>query len=141
MIATGTAWWDGSFHQGQGGISTHSRTLRDQPYTYASRFQGAEGASPEELLAAAHAACYNHALANILNKHELPVGAIHTQVDVDMGSDTVSPGIEGCRITVRARMPGVTDEQFQRFAARAARTCAISKALSIKITLTAELEP
>ncbi|MFF2385772.1 OsmC family peroxiredoxin [Streptomyces sp. NPDC058108] len=141
MIATGAAWWNGSFHQGQGAISTRSATLRDQPYTFASRFQGAEGGSPEELLAAARAACYNHALANIFHKHDLPVGSIRTQVDVDMGGDTGSPGIESRHITVRAHMPEVTDERFQQFAERAARTCAISRALSVKITLTAVLEP
>ncbi|MDQ0771736.1 osmotically inducible protein OsmC [Streptomyces aurantiacus] len=139
MIATGSSVWNGSFHEGSGSISTALQTLRERPYTFASRFEGAEGGSPEELLAAAHAGCYNHALANIFRKNGLSVGTIRTRVEVDMGSDAVSPGIQGVHITVDAHMPDVSDERFRQFAERAARTCAISKALSVDITLTATL--
>ncbi|MFD6286869.1 OsmC family peroxiredoxin [Streptomyces sp. NPDC060205] len=139
MIATGSSVWSGSFHQGSGSISTESATLRGHPYTFASRFEGAEGASPEELLAAAHAGCYNHALANIFHKNGREVGSIATQVEVDMGSDAVSPGIKAVHISVEAAMPDVSDEDFQAFAERAARTCAISQALSVEITLSATL--
>lgn len=139
MIATGSSHWDGSFHQGSGSLSTASGTLRAAPYTFASRFEGAPGTGPEELLAAAHAGCYNHALANILHKHELPAGALDTRVSVDMGGDRVSPGLVGVHIAVEARLPGLDEERFQEFAARAARTCALSRALTVPITCTAVL--
>ncbi|MHA6759421.1 OsmC family peroxiredoxin [Streptacidiphilus sp. PAMC 29251] len=141
MHAIGSAVWDGTFHGGTGTISTASATLSEYPYSFASRFEGAEGASPEELLAAGHAGCYNHALANIFHKNGLAVGTIRTSVEVDMGSDVVSPGIRGIHITVEAQMPGVAEDRFQEFAERAARTCAISRALAVGITLTATLQP
>lgn len=139
MIATGSAVWNGSFHEGTGHISTRSETLRESPYSFASRFQGAEGASPEELLAAAHAGCYNHALANAFHKNDLEVGVINTTVRVDMGTDVVTPGIEGVQISVEARMPGVSLERFQELAERAGRTCAISRALAVDVSVTASL--
>jgi osmotically inducible protein OsmC len=141
MLASGSAVWNGSFHEGTGTISTASAALSEHPYSFASRFQGAEGASPEELLAAAHAGCYNHALANAFHKNGLRVGTIRTTVEVDMGSDVVSPRIGGVHITVEAQMPDVTQDRFQELAERAARTCAISKALSVDITVTASLKP
>ncbi|MEU0794223.1 OsmC family peroxiredoxin [Amycolatopsis sp. NPDC005961] len=140
MIASATASWQGTFHQGDGTISTSSTTLRNHPYTFASRFEGAEGGNPEELLAAAHAACYNHTVANILLKRELPAGFLTTIAQVDMGSDAVTPGIRGVHLIVHAVLPGVTAEQFQEIAERALRTCAISKALSVPVTLDSVLE-
>lgn len=140
MIATGSADWAGSFHEGTGTLTTASGRLDAQPYTFASRFRGADGASPEELLAAAHAGCYNHALANIFFKHGLQVGTIRTTAEVDMGDDAVTPGIAGVRLSVLARVPDVTEEQFQEFAARAGRTCAISKALSVQVRVDAVLD-
>jgi osmotically inducible protein OsmC len=141
MHAIGSAVWDGTFHGGTGTISTKSATLSEYPYSFASRFEDAEGASPEELLAAGHAGCYNHALANIFHKNGLAVGTIRTSVEVDMGDDVVSPGIRGIHITVEAWMPDVTEDRFQEFAERAARTCAISRALTVGITVTATLQP
>ena len=64
MQAKGHSTWSGSWKQGAGTISTATDSVRGQPYSYASRFDGAPGASPEELLAAAHAGCFNQALAN-----------------------------------------------------------------------------
>ena len=138
MIATGSADWTGSFHEGTGTISTASTTLRRAPYTFASRFSGAEGASPEELLAAAHAACYNHALANIVHKHQQRVGHIAATAIVDMGTDVTSPAIVGIRLVVEADLPEASDSDFAEFTQRAGRTCAISKALDIHVEVSAE---
>jgi osmotically inducible protein OsmC len=63
---TGRSQWSGTFFDGTGTLSTQTTdTLRDARYTFSSRFEGAPGAIPEELLVTAHAGCYNHALANI----------------------------------------------------------------------------
>jgi osmotically inducible protein OsmC len=138
VIATGSADWTGSFHEGTGTISTASTTMRRAPYTFASRFTGAEGASPEELLAAAHAACYNHALANIVHKHQQRVGHIATTAIVDMGTDVTSPAIVGIRLIVEANLPDVSANEFAEFTQRAGQTCAISKALDIDVQVAAE---
>ncbi|MDR6376118.1 organic hydroperoxide reductase OsmC/OhrA [Paraburkholderia caledonica] len=65
MEATGFSNWTGTWKGGSGTVSTKTDLFHDAPYTYASRFEGARGASPEELLAVAHAACFNQALATI----------------------------------------------------------------------------
>ncbi|WP_431038852.1 OsmC family peroxiredoxin [Streptomyces sp. P6-2-1] len=139
MRATGSSVWSGTFHEGSGSLSAGSGVVREAPYTFASRFEGAPGASPEELLAAGHAGCYNHALANILDKRGKPAGSFRTRVDVDLGTEVVSPRVLGVRITVDAEIPGLSDAEFQEYAARAGRTCAISRALAVEVTVEAAL--
>src|SRR5258708_4638368 len=110
-----------------------SETLRDVAYTFASRFEGAKGACPEELLAAAHAGCINQALANICGMHGLTVATAHTSAEVTMGRDDRGPAILGVHVTVEAEVPGASDEQFQDLAERARVECAFSKALAVGI--------
>lgn len=139
MIVRGLSRWHGSFRQGDGTISTSRDTLRNAPYTFASRFEGADGACPEELLAAAHAACFNHALANISGLQELVVDTILTTAEVTMGRDDKGPAILGVHLKVEARLPGVSTEQFEDVAEKARLGCAFSKALCVPITMEARL--
>jgi osmotically inducible protein OsmC len=120
-------------------MSTKSETLREVPYTFASRFEGGKGACPEELLAAAHAGCFNQALANISGIHGLTVETVHTSAGVTMGRDDRGPAILGVHLTVTANVPGATDEKFQDLAERARVECAFSKVLAIDITMKARL--
>src|SRR5260370_35634403 len=85
MVGSGSSHWSGWFKEGQGTISTASGTLDDAPYTFASRFEGAAGAGPEELLGAAHAGCFNQALANISNIRGLTAETVCTPAAVTMG--------------------------------------------------------
>lgn len=140
MKATGHASWSGSWKQGSGAISTASPVLPAASYSYASRFEGAAGASPEELLAAAHAGCFNQALANNLGMIGLTAGRIDTTVVIDLGRDEQDrPSILSSAITVRAAADGATDEQLQYCAGRAATNCAISKVLRCEIRVQAAL--
>ncbi|GAA0938315.1 OsmC family protein [Kribbella koreensis] len=104
MIVTGTSDWHGPFKQGKGSLSTTTGTLRDAAYTYASRFDGAAGAIPEELLATGHAGCFNHALANISDHHDLTVDYVHTSVALTMATDDHGPSIAGIHLTVEAKV-------------------------------------
>jgi len=138
MKARGISTWKGSWKQGEGTISTESPVIKEQAYSYASRFQGTPGASPEELLAAAHAACYNHALANVAGKNNLTTESIHTVVDINLGFDEADrPEIKGLHFTVEANIPGATAQQFQEFANQARLGCAISKIIKIETTISA----
>ena len=138
MKARGISAWKGSWKQGEGTISTESPTIKEHIYSYASRFEGTPGASPEELLAAAHAACYNQALANVAGKNNLLTQSIHTVVDIDLGFDEAGrPEIKGLHFTVEANIPGATTQQFQEFANLARLGCAISKILKIQTTISA----
>jgi osmotically inducible protein OsmC len=137
--------WDGSFLDGTGTLSTLTTdTVRSAPYSYASRFDGAPGAIPEELVVAGHAGCYNHALANIARKSGVAVESISTTAELtmgtdDRGSDGHGYSVESIHLTVRADLPGVSGETFAEIAESARALCAISKILRVPITLDAAL--
>src|SRR4051794_31777041 len=110
-IVTGSSHWHGSFFHGTGTLSTDTTdTVRHAPYTFASRFEGAPGAIPEELLVTGHAGCYNHALANIARKNGATVESITTTAHLtmgtdDQGSDGHGYSVEGIHLIVVAHMP------------------------------------
>jgi lipoyl-dependent peroxiredoxin len=139
MIVTGTSEWRGPFKQGEGTVSTTTDTLRDAPYAYSSRFEGAAGAIPEELLATGHAGCFNHAFANISDHNDLTVEHVHTSVALTMATDDHGPSIAGIHLTVEAKVPGASEEKFAEIAEGARAWCAFSKALSVPITMNATL--
>lgn len=139
MKVVGTSVWRGAFKDGEGTVSTTTDTLPNAPYTYASRFGGAPGAIPEELLAAGHAGCFNHAVANISGQNGLTVESVHTSVAVTMGTDDHGPAIIGIHVTTDATIPGASEEKFQQIAEGARAWCAFSKALSVEITMEATL--
>ncbi|MBI3228163.1 MAG: OsmC family peroxiredoxin [Mycolicibacterium cosmeticum] len=145
-VVAGSSQWTGSFFDGNGSLSTDtSDTVHEAPYTYGSRFEGAPGAIPEELLVTGHAGCYNHALANIARKYAVSVETISTTAQLTMGTDTQGSdghgySVEGIHLIVRADLPGITDDVFQSLADEARRLCAISKILRVPITLDATLD-
>jgi osmotically inducible protein OsmC len=104
MIVTGHSEWHGPFKDGTGTVSTTTDTLRGAPYTYASRFEGAPGAIPEELLATGHAGCFNHALANIAGMNDLVAESVRTAVEVTMATDEHGPSIAAVHLTVDATL-------------------------------------
>lgn len=142
-IVAGSSQWYGSFFEGTGTVSTDtSDTIHAAPYTFASRFEGAPGAIPEELLVAGHAGCYNHALANIARKNGAEVQSISTRAELtmgtdDQGSDGHGYSVEGIHLIVQADLPGISDEKFQQLADDARKLCSISKILRVPITLDA----
>lgn len=140
MIVTGRSLWNGSFFDGTGTLETvTSDTVPRTPYTFASRFEGAPGAIPEELLAAGHAGCYNHALANIARQQGVSVESITTTAELTMGGDERGYSVDGIHLVVTATLPGVGVEQFDAIAEGARSGCAISKALRVPVTLDARL--
>jgi len=140
MKATSFSTWKGSWKQGEGDISTSSSTLQNEPFTFASRFEGALGACPEELLAAAHAGCFNQALANNFGMIGKEAESIETSVTIDFGHDVAGhPAINGSHIVVKAKAPGVTQEEFNRCADRSRTNCTIAKVLKCEITMDATL--
>ncbi|PRY04441.1 OsmC family peroxiredoxin [Paraburkholderia sp. BL25I1N1] len=142
MKATGLSTWVGSWKGGKGSLSTETQFFKNEPYSYASRFEGAVGGSPEELLAVAHAGCFNQALANNFGKIDLEAESIETAVAIDFGTgDDGSPVIKSSHITVSAKAPGASEEQFLYCANRARTNCTISKIMKCEITMDAKLLP
>jgi osmotically inducible protein OsmC len=142
-VVAGHAQWNGSFKEGTGTLSTKTtRTIPGAPYTFASRFEGAPGAIPEELLATGHAGCYNHALANIALKKGVTVDSITTTAELTMGTDDKGSdghgyAIAGVHLVTRADLPGVSDADFGLMVEEARTGCAFSKALRVPVTLDA----
>jgi osmotically inducible protein OsmC len=140
MKAEAYSSWMGSWKEGNGSISTKTPTVKQQPFSYASRFEGAPGANPEELLAAAHAGCFNQALANNFGMIGLTADSMITRVEIEVGrNEHDSPTIMGSHITVEAKVSGASQQQFADCAERARAHCSISRALNYQITMSASL--
>lgn len=140
MKAMGYSDWKGTWKEGEGSISTEGESVPKVFYSYASRFEGAPGASPEALLAAAEAGCFNQALANNFGMNQLVAESIATSVEVVMGKDDEGhPAITRIDISVEARVPGATEAIFKHCAERARTRCSIAKIIKCEIGLRATL--
>ncbi|UPG92734.1 OsmC family peroxiredoxin [Luteibacter aegosomatissinici] len=140
MKAIGYSDWSGTWKEGAGSISTDSLTVPKTYYSFATRFEGANGASPEELLAAAEAGCFNQALANNFGMNGLKAESIATSAVVEMGHDDKgSPTIVGILLKVEAVVPGATQEVFDQCVERARTRCSIAKVLKLDIRVEAAL--
>lgn len=135
-----SATWEGGLRGGKGSFRGESGAI-DAAYSFGSRFTDAGGTNPEELLAAAEAACFSMALAAGLEGAGTPATRVHTDA-----ACTVEKVEEGFRITtiklnVRAQVPGVDDATFQKAAHDTKKNCVVSKALAaVDLQLEAVLE-
>jgi len=136
MATTRTAHtvWNGNLMEGAGNTTLDSSGLGNFDVTWKARAESAEGkTSPEELIAAAHSACFSMAFSNGVAGAGFTPEEVNTKADV-----TFQPGegITGIHLTVSARIPGVSEEEFQRLAEDAKVNCPVSQALSaVPITL------
>ncbi|MGD7068609.1 OsmC family protein [Acetobacter sp. AAB5] len=140
IIKYGTAHWEGTIKEGKGTISTESGALKDQPYGFNTRFEGKPGSNPEELLGAAHAACFSMAFSLILGEAGLTASAIDTRADVSLDKKDGGFEIDKVNLTLKARIPGATADQFEKLATKAKEGCPVSKLFKgASITLEATL--
>jgi osmotically inducible protein OsmC len=140
MIRKAKAVWRGTGRDGNGELSTDSGVLSKSPYSYKTRFENEKGTNPEELIAAAHAGCFTMALAFALQMAGLEPTELATEAAVTIEPD----GSQGFRIsrsalTLRAQIPGISEEKFAALARDAERNCPVSKVLKAEITLDAKL--
>jgi len=136
--------WEGQGKQGQGMISTETGALKQYPYGFASRFEDdRQGTNPEELLGAAHAACFTMAFSFACDKLGLATIDVDTQATVRLSKQGEGFVIDNIRLTLQATVPGIDDAKFQEIAEAAKRDCPLSKALASvpEITLVATLKP
>lgn len=136
---TSSVHWQGGLKDGKGAITTASGALSGYPYGFASRFEGVAGSNPEELLAAAHAACFTMALTLVLTEAGLPPEALDTKAVVTLEQGDGGFFIPTVNLTLRASVPGADDAAFQAAAAAAKANCPLSKVLNAEITLDAAL--
>ncbi len=134
---SGSAKWQGGIRDGKGAISTKSGALADYPYGFASRFEGKPGSNPEELIGAAHAACFTMALSLILGEAKLTAEHMETKADVTLEKVGDGFAITSVHLALTAKIPGADNAKFQELAAKAKAGCPVSKLLNTKITLDA----
>ncbi len=130
------ARWEGTLREGKGKIRLGSGAF-EGPYSFGTRFEGAQGTNPEELLGAAHAGCFTMALSLMLTLAGHPPASLDTTATVHL--DKVGEGfsITGIDLATKGRVPGTDAATFQRLANDAKEKCIVSRALSVPIRLEA----
>jgi osmotically inducible protein OsmC len=136
IFRTSLSKWQGSGKEGSGLITTPSGALQDYPYSYESRFGDAKGTNPEELVAAAHAACFNMRLASLLAAENFPEMLLETSCKIFLEDGSITRS----NLCLRAACTGISAEDFQRMAEEARKTCPMSRLLNAEITLEAVLQ-
>jgi len=135
--------WTGAGKHGLGQISTESGALMDYPYGFASRFgDDRRGTNPEEILGAAHAACFTMAFSFACEKAGFETTTVDTQAHVRLSAQGEGFVIDRIALRLTAVVPGLDEVQFQEIAATAKRDCPLSRALASvpEISLQATLE-
>ncbi|SRR6266540_1572136 len=139
-ISRATATWTGDLTSGSGTVTPESGAFGGLPIAWASRAERMQGkTSPEELIAAAHAACYNMAFSNGLAKAGHKAERLDTTAEVEFVPGT---GITTITLTVRGRVPGIAKDEFAKQAEAAKEGCPVSMALhgNVDLKLNATLE-
>jgi osmotically inducible protein OsmC len=134
--------WEGGGKAGRGQVSTETGALKDYPYGAASRFEDdRKGTNPEEIVGAAHAACFTMAFAFACEKAGVTPGSIDTTAAVRLAKDGDGFKIDRIALTLDATVPGIDNAKFQELAQGAKKNCPLSKALAAvpEITLEARL--
>jgi osmotically inducible protein OsmC len=140
MKRNASAVWTGSLKEGRGLISTDSGVLKDTQYSFSTRFEDGNGTNPEELIAAAHAGCFAMALAFQLSGAGHPPEQLDTRADVSLEQVEGGWKIAAVALTLKAKVPGLSRDEFSKLAETAKADCPVSKVLNAAITLNATLE-
>ena len=135
MKRNATANWKGSGKEGKGIVSTQSGVLKDNQYSYNSRFENGIGTNPEELVAAAHAGCFSMKLSFVLGAAGFTPDSIDTICTITLGDGAITES----HLEVKASVPGIDAAKFAACAAEAKANCPISKSLNTTITMEASL--
>ena len=138
MKRNATAVWNGTGKEGTGHLTTQSTTLSDAQYSYNSRFAEGVGTNPEELVAAAHAGCFSMKLSFVLNAAGFTADEIKTKCEITL--DPAQGKITESHLTLEAKIPGISQEQFDTAVEDAKANCPISKLLNTNITHEAVLK-
>jgi osmotically inducible protein OsmC len=125
----GQAEWQGDLQSGSGTLKVGEGVF-EGAYSFASRFEEGEGTNPEELIAAAHAACFSMSLGNILATNDHVPDSVATRARVQLGNVDGAPTLKRIELETEGRVPGLDDEEFRRYAQEAKEGCPVSRALA-----------
>ena len=139
MPARGSAEWKGDLRSGQGTFTAGEGISGE--YSFRSRFEDGPGATPEQLIAGAHASCFSMALAAALGQAGTPAESVRTEATVTLRQVDGAPTITSIALSTVANVPGVDEETFRQTAQEAKEGCPVSRALAgvPEITLQATL--
>ena len=139
--SSASATWNGVLKSGDGYFEAGSGAFKGE-YSFPTRFGSQAGTNPEELIAAAHAACFSMALAANLEKAGIPPTQISTTAKCTLEVTDAGPRIATMQLTVRGRVPGADQDAFQKAAHDAKNGCPVSGALkgNVSVDMTATLE-
>ncbi|MGH7023424.1 MAG: OsmC family protein [Caulobacteraceae bacterium] len=139
MIRKARAAWRGTGRDGEGDLTTDSGVLSQTPYSYKTRFENERGTNPEELIAAAHAGCFTMALAFALQQAGYEPTELSTEAAVSLDPENGGFRISRSALTLRASVPGLDQETFDKLARGAEQNCPVSKLFKAEISLDATL--
>lgn len=140
MQRKASAVWKGGLKDGKGEVSAPSGVLTHTPYSFTTRFENAPGTNPEELIAAAHAACFSMALSAQLGAANLKAESINTTATVTLDKQDSGWSITAIHLDVAGKLANGDAAAFQKAAQEAKTGCPVSKVLKADITMTAKLE-
>jgi lipoyl-dependent peroxiredoxin len=140
MERKASAVWRGGLKDGKGEFSAPSGVFSHVPYSFATRFENAQGTNPEELIAAAHAACFSMALSAQLGGANLTPESINTTANLKMEKQDAGWSITAIHLDVHAKIPNGDEAAFQKAAEAAKAGCPVSKVLKAQITMNATLD-
>lgn len=132
MKKKATAIWQGTGKEGSGNLTTSSTVLNKIPYTWKDRFADGVGTNPEELIAAAHAGCFNMKLSFILGAAGFTADNLETSCEIDL----VDGSIITSHLSLTATIPGITKEKFTECVTEAKENCPVSKLLKPALQIT-----
>jgi len=140
MPSKGSAEWNGDLQSGRGEFLAGDSITGN--YSFKSRFEDGEGANPEQLIGAAHAACFSMALSNMLSEAGNVPDSVKTEAVVTLKIVDGDPTITKIALTTVGKVPGIDEDAFKQQAEAAKKGCPVSKALAGvgEITLDASLE-
>lgn len=131
------AEWNGSIKEGSGKLSTKSKVLNNTLYSFKTRFEDSQGTNPDELIAASHAGCFAMAFSLFLGQNGYTPDSINVTAEVTMNPEKIE--LTGSHLILNASIPNINKDEFLKIATLAKENCPISKALTIPITLDANL--
>jgi lipoyl-dependent peroxiredoxin len=139
MKRFGSTTWNGDLREGRGAVSTESPALENYPYSFFTRYGQKPGTNPEELLGAAHAACFTMSFVRMLGMAKFVPEQVDSKSDVTIEKDGDGFSITSVHLTVTARIPGIDQNTFRSIAAKAKAGCPVSKLMKVEIGFEATL--
>ena len=139
MKRSASAVWKGGLKDGKGTVSSESGVLSGTPYNFSKRFENEKGTNPEELVAAAHAACFSMALSLFMANEGLTPGSIETTATVSFDNVNGAWTVTSSHLQTTVKSPNANPAAFQKAAEGAKAGCPISRLLNTKITMDATL--